>query len=87
LQKNANAGQGLGLTATLVNPQPAQYSHNFFMAAVCNKCCHLQLFRPDLVKGRHTFGYANRNSFASGALKKSRARTKYFYKVVLLTEF
>jgi serine/threonine protein kinase len=51
LQKNANAGQGLGLTATMVNPQPVQYSHNFFMAAVCNKCGHLQLFRPDLVKG------------------------------------
>jgi serine/threonine protein kinase len=51
LERNAAAGQGMGLTAPLVHPQPAQYSHNFFMVAICYKCSHVQLFRPDMVKG------------------------------------
>ena len=40
-----------GLTTPAQNPQPAQYSYNFYMIAVCNKCGHVQFFRPDLVKG------------------------------------
>jgi hypothetical protein len=48
---NAAAGSSLGLTAPALNPQPAQYSHNFFMVAICDKCSHVQLFRPDRVKG------------------------------------
>jgi hypothetical protein len=48
--KNAAGAQALGLTAPQ-HRSPAQYSHNFFMMAVCNTCSHVQFFRPDLVKG------------------------------------
>jgi serine/threonine protein kinase len=48
---NAAAASSLGLGAPVLNPQPAQYSHNFFMVAICDKCSHMQLFRPDRVKG------------------------------------
>ena len=35
----------------VMSPQPAQYSHNFFMISLCDVCGHVQFFRPDLVKG------------------------------------
>ena len=49
--RNVAVSKSMGLTAPVQNPQPAQYSHNFYMIAVCNKCGHVQVFRPDLVKG------------------------------------
>jgi len=49
--RNNQLSDSFGLTVPAQNPQPAQYSYNFFMIAVCNKCGHVQLFRPDLVKG------------------------------------
>jgi len=48
--KSVAPAQALGLTAPQYR-SPAQYSHNFFMMAICNKCSHVQFFRPDLVKG------------------------------------
>jgi serine/threonine protein kinase len=48
--KNVAAAQALGLTAPQ-HRSPAQYSNNFFMVAVCNKCSNVQFFRPDIVKG------------------------------------
>lgn len=48
--QNAAKAQALGLTAPAYT-SPAQYSNNFFMIAVCNKCSHVQFFRPDAVKG------------------------------------
>jgi hypothetical protein len=35
----------------VVNRRRTNYSNNFFMIALCNKCGHTQLFRPDLVPG------------------------------------
>ena len=51
LARNLGASESIGLVAPSITPQPAQYSHNFFMVAICEKCGHVQLFRPDLVKG------------------------------------
>ena len=51
LRKNTEAPQSWGLTAPVMSPQPAQYSHNFFMISLCDVCGHVQFFRPDLVKG------------------------------------
>lgn len=48
--QNAAGAQALGLTAPQ-HVSPAQFSHNFFMVAICNVCSHVQFFRPDLVKG------------------------------------
>jgi serine/threonine protein kinase len=49
-QANSNAGRSLGL-GTAQYPSPAQYSDVVWMVAICNKCSHVQLFRPDQVKG------------------------------------
>jgi serine/threonine protein kinase len=51
LQRNAAVSDSMGLRTPAQNPQPAQYNYNFYMIAVCNKCGHMQFFRPDLVKG------------------------------------
>jgi len=51
LQRNEGAPNSMGLRVPVLVPQPAQYSNNFFMVAVCDKCSHVQLFRPDMVKG------------------------------------
>jgi hypothetical protein len=51
LVRNSVVSSGMALTVPANNPQPAQYSHNFYMIAICEKCGHVQLFRPDLVKG------------------------------------
>jgi serine/threonine protein kinase len=50
IYKNDAEAQGLGLQAPQ-HVSPAQFSHNFFMIAVCDVCSHVQFFRPDLVKG------------------------------------
>lgn len=51
LSGNAAVSASMGIAAPLTHPQPAQYRNNFFMVAICEKCGHVQLFRPDLVKG------------------------------------
>jgi serine/threonine protein kinase len=51
LQRNEGAPNSMGLKVPVLIPQPAQYSNNFFMVAICEKCSHVQLFRPDMVKG------------------------------------
>ena len=51
LQRNAAASASMGLRVPPPIPQPALYANNFYMIAVCNKCGHVQFFRPDLVKG------------------------------------
>jgi serine/threonine protein kinase len=46
------ANKGIGGSLGLGSPQytsPAKYSVNFWMIAVCDKCSHVLLFRPDLV--------------------------------------
>jgi len=48
--QNVAGAQALGLTAPQ-HPSPAQFSHNFFMMAICQSCSHVEFFRPDLVKG------------------------------------
>ena len=47
---NQNISTGLGFASTQ-RVSPAVYSNNFYMIAICNKCSHVQLFRPDMVKG------------------------------------
>jgi serine/threonine protein kinase len=44
---NQVGSQSLGLSAHLVNPSNSTYF--FWMVAICNKCAHVQFFRPDLV--------------------------------------
>jgi serine/threonine protein kinase len=48
--RNAAGAQALGITAPQYR-SPAQFRHNFFMIAICDKCSHVQFFRPDVVKG------------------------------------
>jgi hypothetical protein len=50
--KNVAPARTLGLTAPQ-NRSPRQYSQNFFMMAVCNKCKYVQFFRLYLVKGAY----------------------------------
>jgi len=50
--KNVAPARTLGLTAPQ-NRSPRQYSQNFFMMAVCNKCSYVQFFRLYLVKGAY----------------------------------
>jgi len=46
-QMNVNISKELGLDAYDV--RPSNRSHFFWMVAICNKCAHVQLFRPDLI--------------------------------------
>ena len=48
--RNVAGAQALGITAPRYR-SPAQFSNNFFMMAICDKYSHVQVFRPDLVKG------------------------------------
>jgi serine/threonine protein kinase len=45
--KNQAASQALGLVAPMV--RPSNSSHFYWMVGICNKCAHVQFFRPDLV--------------------------------------
>jgi serine/threonine protein kinase len=53
--EDSRANQGVsyswGLQVPLVEQKKTTYSNNFFMLAVCNKCSHVQFFRPDLIPG------------------------------------
>ncbi len=47
IPRNQSASQSLGLAAYGV--QPSNSSYAYWMVAICNKCAHVQFFRPDLV--------------------------------------
>jgi hypothetical protein len=51
-QKNQEEAKSLGLDAPWGGRQ-SNISHHFWMVAVCNKCGHVQLFRPDLFPEAH----------------------------------
>lgn len=46
-RKNFDVSHQLGLSANPI--QPTNRAYFFWMVAICNKCGHVQLFRPDLV--------------------------------------
>jgi serine/threonine protein kinase len=50
LTRNQTSSQELGFS-NVHHASPANYRSFFYMIAICNKCSHVQLFRPDMVKG------------------------------------
>jgi serine/threonine protein kinase len=50
LPKNQEVSNQLGFHSNH-RQNPALYKYFFYMIAICNKCSHVQLFRPDMTKG------------------------------------
>jgi serine/threonine protein kinase len=57
--ENVDVSNSLGLKAYSV--RPSNRSHFYWMVAICNKCAHVQFFRPDLVPEAHKNWSRNRD--------------------------